>query len=62
MDKMLRIEKPVTAKYVCKIIGVSRGYADQIDHPLPVHFTALLPIRLTTPSIALLKTNIFLVF
>jgi predicted site-specific integrase-resolvase len=24
MDKMLRIEKPVTAKYVCKIIGVSR--------------------------------------
>ena len=25
------------------------GYADQIDHPLPVQFTALLPIRLTTP-------------
>jgi hypothetical protein len=25
------------------------GYADQIDHPLPVQFTALLPICLTTP-------------
>ena len=24
MDNMLRIEKPVTAKYVCTIIGVSR--------------------------------------
>jgi hypothetical protein len=27
----------------------SGGYADQIDHPLPVQFTALLPICLTTP-------------
>ncbi|MCX6304278.1 MAG: hypothetical protein NT040_04875 [Bacteroidetes bacterium] len=29
--------------------GCLGGYADQIDHPLPVQFTALLPIRLTTP-------------